>query len=178
MNPDTENLFKLAHSKLSNYILPGLNSYLLSQPSSTGCARLFEATREQYEVIAPHSHRFDIACLVLEGRVQNTLWHALPFALQDQWAVSELSYKGKPGEYTKALSGVNCFRQDTSVYQTGDWYFMSYSDIHSITFDKGAVVLFFEGPEKTSTTKVLEPWVDGELCETLKVQAWMFKRGD
>lgn len=51
---------------------------------------------------------------------------------------------------------------------------MKAEEIHSITFSRGASVLFFEGPRKTDTSTVLEPVVDGETIPLFRTEPWMY----
>ena len=67
----------MANSRLGNYAgIPGLSSSLLGGPKH-GRVRLFDCSRAHEESIVPHSHRFDVLCLVLRGAVENHLWHGL-----------------------------------------------------------------------------------------------------
>lgn len=62
----------------------------------------------------------------------------------------------------------------STPYVHGDFYSMKASEIHSITFSRDALVLFFEGPEKATETLILEPFVDGQTVPTFQVQPWMY----
>ena len=53
---------------------------------------------------------------------------------------------------------------------------MRHSDIHSIKFAKGTVVLFIENRTISTYTNVLEPWVNDERIPTMKTEPWMFKK--
>jgi hypothetical protein len=53
---------------------------------------------------------------------------------------------------------------------------MTADEIHSIFFGRDTSVLFFEGPNVSDTSIILEPVVDGETIPTFKVEPWAFKR--
>jgi len=165
---------QMSGTRLRNYILPGLDSVLLEQ----GKLRLFESSRDTEEFIVPHSHRFDFACLVLEGVVTNKKYvpvsHEEAFA--DMYTMTTLKYEGQPGSYSPQTSCENKrFRVNTHAYQQGDWYSMSYEEIHSISFRRNTKVLFLEGPERSTKTVILEPFVNGKKVPTFKVEEWMFQ---
>jgi hypothetical protein len=175
LEQDMENgmvhLEMLLHSKLSNYIVPGLDSYML------GRARLFENTRVQPTTITPHSHRFDFACCVLRGAVVNTLWLPTDNPLRgDKFAKTTLQYKGTPGEYSRLSPDVGTYMPVSTTYEAGSWYSMRHDEIHAIVFSKDAIVLFLEGQEKTKDTCILEPYVNGKHVPTFSVQPWMFEK--
>ena len=176
-----QQLLESGHSSLQNYILPGLRSTLLSQPSKEGCVRLFVNSRIQRTGITPHSHRFDIVCQVLRGWVENTIYtrSATPdHPLSEAWVDSTLSYKGTPGGYVVTQGRIDLWIGNKTHYHTGDWYSMTHEDIHSIEFSRDAVVLFFEGPQLTNQTTILEPCVDQKRVPTFKVEPWMFQKPD
>lgn len=168
-----EKLLKsMAHSGLHNYILPGLESWLIGG-EGRGTVRLFKSDRhEQHPEITPHSHRFDFACLVLSGKVQNVLWKEDAYG--DEYAVSNLKYEGQPGQYTRSDGKVARYCTQMKEHKAGDWYCMRADEIHSIRFLERAVVLFFEGPQVTDTTVILEPY-EGERLATFTTADWMFK---
>lgn len=163
---------RMAHSRLANYIIPGLTSSLIGG-DGYGTVRLFECSRNHEETIVPHSHRFDFRCLVLAGRVVNTVWKEGPDG--DPFMQTILSYDGAPGQYRSEDSEVAHFIPERTTYVEGDWYGMPWDEIHSIKFSKGAVVLFLEGPLKSNSTIILQPFVDGEVVPTMKVEPWMFR---
>lgn len=167
------------HSPLRNYIIPGLTSWLLIDPDSRGCVRLFEMTREQLMGVAPHSHRFDFTCIVLRGRVINTIWRKVPFNQcigGDKFTMTELHYLGKPGEYEASIvSQCERFESTSNTYEVGDMYSMKASEIHSIHFARGSLVMFFEGPSIGNATTLLDPFEGGETIPQSDVQRWMFK---
>ena len=189
---------KLKHSPLENYIVPGLTSWLISDPSPRGCVRMFEMLRNQEMAISPHSHRFDFQCVVLEGDVTNTIWRKYkPLALasleyfsycnplmvderkriasSDEFQRTELKYLGKPGQYSKSpIKEIEKYYPVVSTYKKGDQYHMTADQIHSIRFSKGAKVLFMEGPNITDTTNILDPYVNGVNVHQSDVLPWMF----
>jgi hypothetical protein len=158
-------------SMLGNYIIPGLTSSLLTN----GVVRLFEASREQHSDITPHSHRFNFTCLVLRGHVVNRLWTLGASKEHDWYAPSKLEYSGAPGSYKIVHAhDAKRWRYDEVTYNKGEWYSMVADQIHSIMFSPDAIVLFFEGPQITDTTTILEPVVDRCRVSTFAVQPWMF----
>ena len=86
-----------------------------------------------------------------------------------------LHYTGTPGQLERGVchAAARYSRQSTR-YVHGDFYSMKASEIHSITFSRDALVLFFEGLEQTSETLILEPFVDGVTVPTFQVQPWMY----
>lgn len=172
-------LWSMANNTLDNYILPGLSSHLVGG-GTYGKVRLFEASRRQQAGITPHSHRFDFTCFVLQGSVVNTLW--TPDAQGDEFFMSYLEYQGEAGTYQKqeCIPGVDkpgdYWSGNSSRYSKDQWYSMSSEEIHSIEFSHDALVLFFEGPEKSKITRVLEPIVASVVIPTLKVEPWMFAK--
>lgn len=175
---------KMKHSPLKNYAVPGLTSWLIGDAGPNGCVRLFECAREHQECIIPHSHRFDFHCLVLDGSVRNVLWKTRKVAMPDDpfWRDRELCqssvifYEGFPGQYKEGAKEVVSVERESLTYKAGDEYGMNAEQIHSIYFSKGARVLFFEGKPKHLGSIVLEPFIDGEVIPTFKVEPWMFKR--
>lgn len=170
-----DGLAHMAHSKLTNYIVPGLASSLIGG-NGHGCVRLFESSRSHQENITPHSHRFDFQCLVLCGKVTNDIWRSVDTddADGDAFTATELIYEGKPGEYARKVVWSDRFNASRSTYFQGEWYSMKSNEIHSIYFDRNTKVLFFEGPEVTNKTLILEPCVDGVRIPTFDVKQWMF----
>lgn len=175
-------LLDMGYDSLHNYIVPGLVSTLIGEdPHASAKIRIFRNTRIQDEFITPHSHRFDLACMVLQGRVENTIFSGVPYPnhhshiYSDEYQVSRLLYEGDPGKYDKADTVVERFGRFTNTYTSGQWYFLKYHEIHSIKFSKDAIVLVFEGDSKTDTTMILEPIVNGKTIRTFKVEDWMFQ---
>lgn len=167
------------HSRINNYILPGLSSIMLSGGDSV--IRMFENTRNQVGTITPHSHRFDLACCVLRGEVHNSLYleevnppivgHPI-----DEYEASTLTYLGEPGHYGKKRGRVGRWRKYPTKYSMGQWYFMKAAEIHSIEFSSNARVLVIEGPDTTNETTILEPYVNGKVVPTFRVEGWMFQK--
>jgi hypothetical protein len=175
---DVDSLMSMAHSPVSNYVIPGLTSYLIGGRSERGTVRLFHCSREHQEAITPHSHRFDFQCWVLRGNVRNRLWRraAADHPAADQFCVSSLSYKGAMGDYSKEPLGVSRWVHADHCYSTGECYSMKADEVHSIFFSRGAVVLFFEGPSVSDHSIALEPYVDNETIPTMETRPWMFRR--
>ncbi len=169
-------LSAMKHSPLHNYGgIPGLTSWLIGAPSEQGTVRLMECSRDHYEPIIPHNHRFDFECIVLCGNVRNIIWTADESG--DEYQVSQLRYEGTPGNYQKDKIGVVRYKNKVELFRTGQKYGMSAEEIHSIFFGKDTKVLFFEGPDKGSSSFILEPFVNNEVVPTFKVEPWMFKKG-
>lgn len=168
-----EVLEKMRNSALENYILPGLKSHLLGG-KNYGTIRMFEATRTQDEFITPHSHRYDFACLVLQGQVTNTLYVPSANLSTDEFMCTTLI------KQDSGFVRVSCeearFDRRQSTYETGEWYAMSSGQIHSIRFKKGSLVLFFEGEQVGNSSVILEPVVKGEHLQTFNVAPWMYKK--
>lgn len=175
-----ELLKEMCHSKLQNYIIPGVASSLVAGDGfncgvNSGVVRLFECSRDHQESVAPHSHRFDFQALVLRGRVTNRIWR--PSELSgDPYMESELIYKGMPGQYERVEQLVQDWAYTDRVYSVGDWYEMTHDQVHSIKFSRDAIVLMFEGPPKRQSSIVLEPYVDGKVIPTSDTQHWMFRK--
>lgn len=161
-----------AHSHLLDYVIPGLNSTLLKG------VRMFEMTRHQHHVIAPHSHRFDFACYVLEGKVTNKIWVPTAIDTADLYRETVLRYLGTPGNYAQRWGETKKYISSVYTSQAGQWYTMSHDQIHSIHFDKGTKVIFFEGPEVSEESLILEPFIETDkyVCTTGDVQPWMFRK--
>jgi hypothetical protein len=161
-----------------NYITPGLSSSLLTQ----GKVRLFEATRHHQFDITPHSHRFDFACLVLRGMARHSVWSPADESKMakdgDTFALMEVGGNFEDG-YRTAHHSTCKYLATTKEYHSGDWYFLSHTEIHSVEFARGTVVLFLEGPPAIGTTLALFP-VDhnNQPMNTLAIQPWMFQAGE
>jgi len=168
----------MKHSRLRNYIAPGVTSWLIGGEGH-GKVRLFTTDRDTREWITPHSHRFDFTCLVLCGSATNIVFgRTFRNDQGDAYAVGKLTapsgglgtYGFEPGEKAEYFS------ESRRTYVEGDTYAMRRHEIHSIQFQKGSAILFFEGPELSQTTEVLEPWSDGRRVPTFVTQPWMFDR--
>lgn len=171
----------MRHNALRNYIIPGVTSHLIGG-DKFGKVRLFEAGRSARDFVTPHSHRFDFTCLVLTGDVRNTLYceSGCASATSEQWCISTINQVcGANGiedyAHVRETSPTNWF-QITNAYKAGDTYSMRYDEIHSIQFDRGTQVLFFEGPPKVTSSRMLEPWIDGKVVPTFTTESWMFQR--
>lgn len=179
---DIETLMKFAHSPVMNYVIPGLNSYLLSDLGARGKIRMFECTRNHEEQITPHSHRFDFSACVLTGEVTNILWYeAHPHPVKgweesDQFVRQTTLYSGEIGRFKELeVSKPSMWVKNINPHRAGEWYRMTHKQIHSIRFKKGTRVIFFEGPQITDRSEVLLPFVNGEVIPTMKTEPWMFK---
>ena len=178
MNPQViAQLISMRHSPIKNYIVPGLISWLIMDQGGAGKVRMFENTREQHAFITPHSHRFNFSACVVRGWVENTSWFRGDTG-DDMYRCTGMKYDGEPGKYVIDNHYHAPFISDPITHEEGAWYAMKHSEIHSIKFSKGAMVLFFEGPAVTDTSYTLEPVVDHEYLPTMKTEPWMFKRGE
>jgi hypothetical protein len=177
---DIEFLKSMAHTPIRNYIVPGLTSWLIGARGPNGLVRLFHSERQQVESITPHSHRFDFHCLVLSGSVKNRIWTETTnknpdYPIGDRFAVSALAFN-EIGDYKSERCRCSWWDFEDVNYRNGDTYSMKAEEIHSIIFGRDTWVLFFEGPEKSKNSLILEPFVDGERIPTFKTEEWMFKK--
>jgi hypothetical protein len=176
-----DHLDRMTYDPIGNYIVPGLWSSLVAEGHhSSQKVRLFTNSRTQDQHITPHSHRFDLACMVLHGSVENTIYEPYPeewggTKYGDRFMASKLTYSGVPGKYKQEQIEAELYGHRTNTYVAGQWYYMTHEQIHSIKFSKDAMVLVFEGDSKTDTTTILEPFVNGKVIPTFKVEDWMFK---
>jgi len=162
---------------VTNYVLPGLTSILMNTEDSGAKVRMFVNTRHQVHSITPHSHRFNLSCLVIKGWVENTIWVPCSSRMDegDLFQRSTLEYCGKIGSYRRT-EGVACHhRPNLLTHREGDLYHMAYDEIHSIVFSKGAKLLLIESAPECKSSVILEPIVDGKHLETMRVEDWMFK---
>ncbi|CAA0365428.1 hypothetical protein ALT721_800034 [Alteromonas alvinellae] len=160
-------------SQLKNYIIAGLDSTLLNN----GKVRLFECNRNHLDSITPHSHRYDLTCIVLCGEVENTLFtESNKPENADQFVVSKLTYTGSVGSFRKESDPApKYFKSQSHTYREGSIYCMTADDIHSIRFKRDTKVLVFEGEIQTDTSLCLEPRVNGEHIVTLEKKPYMYK---
>lgn len=173
-------LESMKHSPLHNYAgIPGLTSWLIGNTSRHGTVRLMECSRDHFEPVTPHSHRFDFVCEVLAGQVTNVLWEEVEYPRKDgdRFQVIEMRYTGVPGQYESTPSLIANFRRKSEPYRTGEVYQMKSDQIHSIYFSKGAQVLFLEGPQTTDTSSILQPFVNDKMIPTFRVEDWMYSPG-
>lgn len=160
----------MKQDKVSNYVIAGLDSYLISN----GNVRLFENSRNHQDQITPHSHRFNFACLVLEGSVINRVWSETLESEGDLFESTTLRYSGEIGNHEKSRDGRAFYTYFDVKYNKGDCYAMSAQQIHSIQFSKGAKVLFLEGPQVSDTSIIIEPVVNGKVINTYENKSYMF----
>jgi hypothetical protein len=169
---------KMAHSPVTNYVVPGLTSYMIGAPSEHGCVRMFHSEREHQECLTPHSHRFDLQSWVIQGSVTNIIW--TPAADDDEGAdmfqTTMLEYKGDIGNYTKVEGGVGKWKPNAKRYMEGNCYSMKAEEVHSIRFSRGAIVVIFEGRKVSDSSIIIEPYVDSQLVPVFKVEDWMFRK--
>ncbi|MNY06763.1 hypothetical protein D3C86_1395340 [compost metagenome] len=172
---DIAMLQRMRRSRIGNYVLPGLTSWIIGAPHDGGCVRMFSSEREQQECITPHSHRFEFQCLVLRGRVMNRVWNQVWGDRGDRFATSRLVYDSL-GHYEKHFVDVRRFEFADHIFTEGMRYSMTANEIHSIYFGARTEVLFFEGPSVSNQSTILEPYVDDEIVPTFEVRPWMFKK--
>lgn len=189
-DPLMATLEHMANSRIADYALPGLDSYLIGgdiggEDRSYGKVRMFVADRNTHELITPHSHKFSFTCLVLEGYVRNTIWKPVYSASgrpgADYFRRSKLVTLGAgPGEYTKQVIGFGYYDPEVQRYDVGRTYSMDKDEIHSIRFARGTRVLFFEGPTVRDWAHIIEPAREApggsEALDTFGVAPWMFGR--
>jgi hypothetical protein len=174
-------LASMQHNKLQNYIVPGVTSSLIGGPGGSK-VRLFHATRDATDFVTPHSHRFNFTALVLAGEVENTIYARCDDGGSngDEWCLSTIDQVcGADGlrDYHHLRDTVPTrWMKVPRYYKKGQTYSMDYREIHSIVFDKGTVVLFFEGPQVSTTSVMLEPWVNGKCVPTFRTEPWMFEK--
>jgi hypothetical protein len=167
-------LESMKHSPVRNYGgIPGLTSWLIGEPSARGLVRLLECSRTHFEPIVPHSHRFDFECRVLRGKVRNIIWEHDEKG--DEYEATKLIYAGAPGKYEKSFAGRGRWKFRTDTYFEDQTYGMEAAEVHSIFFEHGTAVLFFEGPQVANESIILEPVVDDDAVPTFRVEPWMFK---
>lgn len=171
---------KLKHSPIQNYILPGLTSWVLKPAGDGhGMIRMFESSRETQEFVTPHTHRYGLHCEVLAGWVENTTWKNSELVgasnSSDEWMLYSLKYGGSPGEYTQTSGPIRRYAKETRRYAAGSSYDLNHSQIHSVRFSRGAVVVITETAQQTDTTHILLPVAYGKMVPTFKVESWMYK---
>lgn len=168
----------MAHSKINNYIIPGLSSSILGKPSKQGCVRLFESTRNQLQVVTPHSHRFDFQCIVLEGSVINRQFYETNEHddSADLYTRTILTYNNKIGSHKRGKTSPSFYTYEDFTFVEGDCYRMEAYEIHSIYFKKDTKVLFFEGKQKGNSSVILEPLENNQTIKTYVVEDWMFQK--
>lgn len=171
-----DQLMSVARNKIANYVIPGLNSYLIADNGDKGKIRLFHSTRNHFESITPHSHRFDLSCIVIEGEVTNILWDES--STGDEYALNEQTYNGDTGKYKSHKTiEITRFSHKARRYKEGEIYSMRNNEIHSIYFKRDTRVLFFEGASVSNKSLFIEPIVDGVMIPSMKVEPWMFTKG-
>lgn len=169
----------MKHSPVDNYAgIPGLTSWLIGAGISPthGGMRLFTCLRNHQEPIIPHSHRYDLHCIVLAGKVQNLIWSPTVSSSGDRFTLSNLNYCGKPGSYNISQSGSGYYSASSCNYTAGEEYLMDSKTIHSIFFSRGAEVLIIESAPKSDTSAILEPRIGDETIRTFQVQPWAFQQ--
>lgn len=163
----------MMHSPRHNYVIPGLTSWLIGAPSAMGCVRLFTMSRTHEEPIVPHSHRFAFVCRVLTGRVENRTWFKTS-EIGDLYQASDVTYEGVFGKHVLTPLDIAKYSFAAKYYGAAAEYGMKAKEIHSIYFQKGSEVLFFEGPPTEATSQVIEPVVNGKVIPLMKTEPWMF----
>tara|TARA_R110002096_G_scaffold92501_2_gene209107 strand:+ start:303 stop:830 length:528 start_codon:yes stop_codon:yes gene_type:complete len=165
-----EMIQQMQTSKVSNYVIAGLDSYLLEN----GNVRVFKNSRNHQDQITPHSHRFDFACLVLQGHVVNKIWSECSELEGDFFESSKLTYSGEIGVHSKSRDGRCWYKSTSKKYSVGEVYSMKAEELHSIDFGKDSVVLFFEGAQELNESYIIEPVVNGVVIPTYEKKSYMF----
>lgn len=174
MQTDLKNILdSMKSSTLTNYVIPGLESSLIGK--EYGTVRLFHANMNPSYPTAPHSHRYNLACLVLSGMVTNTLWKPCTENMGDFFEETNLNYMDCPGDYQKSIIGRNWYCAYKHKYSKNEWYFLDAEDIHSIEFAKNTSVLVLQSNNVSDSSVMLEPVIDGKKIPLGKTQDWMFK---
>jgi hypothetical protein len=168
-------LLSVAHSPIYNYVVPGITSWLITNPSPNGCVRLLHSSRDQYSYVTPHSHRFNFTAIVLKGEMENILFQLSLETNSDSYYSSTLFYGGKPGEYEKSSHNVEDYSTISTTYKELESYEMQSNQIHSVYFARDTYVLITEGPQVTKATTILEPVVNGKVIPLFKIEPWMYK---
>lgn len=164
-------------SLLANYVIPGLESFKASGVK----VRMFDMTREQVSHIAPHSHRFNFACMVLSGVVQNILWKPQPKSfgaeVGDLFVEKVNKYMGSPGQYEAVSRPLPVrYAPVKKSYGPGECYGMKHDEVHSIIFEDNAKVLFLEGDDVVNENIVLVPYDSRTGITPIDAtQPWMFR---
>jgi hypothetical protein len=171
---------EMRHNTLENYIVPGLRSSLVGG-AGHGKVRVFEASRDTFEFITPHSHRFDFFAFVLQGTYKNTIFSRGDGEGSELYCESTIHQvcgpDGRIQDSTPARDDrPTGYVRDVRTWGRGESLFMDHRQIHSVKFSRDAIILFFEGPQKIDTSRMIEPWVDGRCVPTFKVEEWMFQR--
>ena len=152
---------------------------MIGNPSKHGCVRMFYSEREHQECLTPHSHRFDLQSWVIQGSVTNIIWTPTTDSdvNADLFQTTTLEYGGAIGCYKKINGEIGKWKANSNFYKAGDSYFMKAEEVHSIRFSRGAIVVIFEGAQVSNSSTIIEPYVDGQLVPTFKVEDWMFRKG-
>jgi hypothetical protein len=137
---------------------------------------MFTMSRHHEEPILPHSHRFDFRCLVLRGAVHNHIWRRTSEHRGDSYMVSNVTYEGELGLHHREDAEEAHFAKGVASFKAGEEYSMRAEEFHSIYFERGTEVLFFEGPNRLELSQILEPIVMGERIPLFRTDEWMFKR--
>lgn len=166
----------MMHSPVHNYVIPGLTSWLVGEKGENGFVRVFTMSRNHEEPIVPHSHRFDFVCKVLKGGVRNRIWSTCDADKGDLYQQSIVSYEGTFGQHKLIPLVKEHWKYSEFSYGEGDEYGMTAEEVHSIYFEKGSMVLFFEGKARHPASIVLEPVVDGQTIPLMRTDPWMFRR--
>lgn len=179
----------MKNNQINNYIVPGLDSFLLNKADCK--VRLFQMTRPQEFYVAPHNHRFDFACCVIRGSVKHHVYrnigdrfnkpqeitgHHVALYQVHEYVVDVDPRYGPRGDEPKKVVAkqYQVFERQSTVYRTGDWYTLKRDVFHSIDFSMGAMVLFLEGPDQQASSEFLEPVVNGKTIPLFTVPGWMY----
>lgn len=158
-----------AHNRVSNYVVPGLDSVLLENSKT----RLFEATRTQQAFVTPHTHRYNLFSVVLQGWATNTIYE--PATCGERFAKSSIG--AEEFEYEPDTIGkIGFYNPETKTHRQGESFYLTYNQIHTIEFSKDALVLIVESPEIKTPQFILQPVNHkGDILDIFTVKDWMFK---
>lgn len=179
-NRSAAELIAISSNLISNYIVPGLESRIVRKCDTGDLLRIFVATREQHQNVIPHSHRYDLTCKVMRGNVKNRIWRKVDSSDADTFTTMQMDYGGEPGIYQKPREiSVDRWGYSTDIHrETNNCnYYLHKSQVHSIVFDKGAVVLIMESDRsdtRSESSIYLEPNIDGKTIHTFATAPWMF----
>lgn len=165
---------------INNYIIPGVSSEILCETAVGGKIRIFKASRTQMQYVTPHSHRFNITTIVLQGWIRNTVFHHTSNPEEEgaeEYQESVLTYDGVAGEYDckKLKNKTEYYVAETVKYTQGQIYTMAHHNVHSIAFSKDAEVLIIESPQKEPKSIIIEPVINNKHIHIMEVKDWMFE---
>jgi hypothetical protein len=167
-------------SVANDYTVPGVNFWELSKCPQTGLKRFgFNAEREPTRYVVPHQHLGGLQFTVLAGTVVNQRFirPVNKGTLACLWSVSRI--KNSPKGVLRLDDGPvsEMVALDEEVYAIGKEFRLLYSEIHTIRYTKGSVVVFTEGLHQQDAVTILEPLDSmGNPIRMHEIEPWMFGR--